>query len=404
MAARVSRRPLPAGFGTVWLAVAVDAIGFGIVIPILPLYADELHASPTVIGLLLASFSLAQFVGAPRWGRLSDRFGRKPALVTSLAGTAVGALVTAAAPNVGWLLVGRIVDGASGGSLSVAQAAAGDVATSSGERTRLLGLLGAAFGIGFVAGPAIGGLAALAGPRVPFVVAALLAAANAALALRRVPETRPHPTRDGVTAVVRSRHSRTIEGRRAFLVVAFLSTAAFGAFEATFALLGARRLGLTIAGTSVVFVGAGVLVALANARLVEPVARRLGDVGALRLGLVLDAAGLAALAGVRSLPALAVAITVLAVGHGLALPALASAVSARVAPEHRGAALGAQQAAASLARVVGPALAGSTFGLVGPSVAFTGAAALAAAAAVTPLARRAGRSFDQRHPAVELAA
>ena len=380
----MTRRPLPTGFGSLWLAVAVDAIGFGIVIPILPLYAEEFHASPTVIGMLLASFSLAQFIAAPRWGRISDRFGRKPALLASLAGTALGALLTAVAPNLTILFIGRIVDGASGGSLSIAQATATDFARPE-ERTRLLGLLGAAFGIGFVAGPAIGGLAALAGHRVPFLVAALLAAANTALAARRLVETRPGggPTQE------RRRTTRN-HGPPTLLAIGFLCTVAFGAFETTFALLGARRLGLTITGASLVFVGAGALVALANARLAEPAARRLGDLGALRVGLVLDAAGLALLATAGSFSTLGVAVAALAIGHGLVLPTLASSVTARVSEDHRGAALGAQQAAASLARVAGPLIAGATFGLVGPTAAFLAAAAFASMAAA--LTRRTIRA------------
>ena len=138
----MTRAALPAGFGALWCAVAVDAIGFGIVIPILPIYAVELNASPMVAGLLLASFSLAQLVTAPRWGRLSDRIGRRPALIASVGGTAIGAALTAVAPTVAVLFLGRIVDGASGGSLAVAQAAAGDLAEGP-DRTRILGLLGA---------------------------------------------------------------------------------------------------------------------------------------------------------------------------------------------------------------------------------------------------------------------
>lgn len=372
------RAPLPTGFASLWLAVAVDATGFGIVIPILPLYAEAFQVSPTMIGVLLASFSLAQFVAAPRWGRISDRFGRKPALLASLAGSALGALLTAVAPNLTILFIGRIIDGASGGSLTIAQAIAGDVARPE-ERTRLLGLLGAAFGLGFVAGPAIGGLAALAGQRIPFLVAALLTTANTALAAHRLVETHP----GGRRAREPQRTTRN-RGPVSLLVVAFLCTVAFGAFETTFALLGARRLGLTVTGASLVFVAAGALVALANARLAAPAARRLGDLGALRLGLILDAAGLALLGVASSRSALGVAVVALAVGHGLVLPTLASTITTRVSEEHRGAALGSQQAAASLARVAGPLIAGATFGLLGPAAAFfTAAVAASWAAAMT---------------------
>jgi multidrug resistance protein len=372
----MTRRPLPTGFGSLWTAVAVDVIGFGIVIPILPLYADRFDISPPVIGLLLASFSLAQFVAAPLWGRISDAVGRKPALVTSLVGTALGSLLTAFAPSITVLFLGRIIDGASGASLSVAQAATSDLAPPS-ERPRLLGLLGAAFGLGFVIGPAIGGLSALAGPRVPFVVAAVLAGANAAVAARRLPETRRRAATDARSPTRSPRPARLAT----MLAVGFLSTAGFGAFESTFALFGARRLGLTMTTTSFVFVAAGLLIAFANVRLIEPVVGRLGVDGALRAGLALDAVGLLVLTGTETVLTLAAAIALLAIGQGLVTPSLAAAVAARVAPEHRGLALGNQQAAASLARVAGPVLAGAAFGAVGPGAPFAAAAVLMLAAA-----------------------
>jgi len=137
------RHRLPAGFWIIWTTVALDLIGFGIVVPILGRYAERFGANPFVVGLLFASFSLAQFVFAPIMGRLSDRVGRKPVILISLFGTAIGSLITGAAGVLWLLFLGRIIDGASGGSLLVAQAAA-------------FGLLGAAFGVGFIIGPALG--------------------------------------------------------------------------------------------------------------------------------------------------------------------------------------------------------------------------------------------------------
>ena len=184
------RQPLPKGFGTIWTTVAVDLIGFGIVLPILPQYAQRFGATATVTGLLVASYSLAQLVFSPVWGRLSDRIGRKPVLVISLFGTAIGSLFTGIAGAIPLLFLGRIIDGASGGSVSVAQAAVSDVAAPA-DRARLMGLLGAAFGLGFVAGPAIAAIGALWGPHVPFFIAAAIAFVNALLAIRRLPETKP---------------------------------------------------------------------------------------------------------------------------------------------------------------------------------------------------------------------
>src|SRR4051812_35236430 len=187
---RTGRPGLPDGFGTIWVSVALDLVGFGIVLPILPLYAKQFGASAVTATALITAFSAAQLGFSPIWGRVSDRIGRKPVLVLSMAGTAVASLITGLAGTVWVLFLGRIVDGISGASVSVAQASVTDVAAPS-ERPHLLGLLGAAFGVGFVAGPAIGALAALGGPHVPFFIAALIAGANAVWAAFRLPETHP---------------------------------------------------------------------------------------------------------------------------------------------------------------------------------------------------------------------
>jgi len=177
--------------------VAIDLVGFGIVLPILPQYAHRFGATATTTGLLVASYSLAQFVFAPVWGRLSDRVGRKPVLIIALFGTAIGSLLTGLAGAIPLLFVGRLIDGGSGGSVSVAQAAVADVAAPR-DRARLMGLLGAAFGVGFVAGPAIVSVGALLGPRVPFYVAAAIAGINALVAIRRLPETHAPAASDAV--------------------------------------------------------------------------------------------------------------------------------------------------------------------------------------------------------------
>jgi multidrug resistance protein len=385
------RSSLPEGFGTIWLAVALDLVGFGIVLPILPLYAERFHAGPAAVGLLVASFSFAQFVFSPVWGRVSDRFGRKPVLVLSLAGTAVGSLVTGLAWSLPLLFVGRIVDGISGASVSVAQAAVTDLAPPS-ERPRLLGLLGAAFGLGFVAGPAIGALASLGGPHVPFLVAAAIAGINAIVAAVRLPETRrpraklSHP---GEQAPLEGAPHRTNDAPaggpalRGLLVVAFTSLVAFSAFETTFALFGERRLGLRLASTGAVFTVIGVLIALVNAGVVHRVVDRLGEVATLRCGLLCNAGGLAVMPFVHSWAALAPALLLLTLGQGLVTPTLAAALAGRVDDDRRGAALGAQQSAGGLARIVGPVLGGLAFERVGVGAPYVfGVLLLGVAAAV----------------------
>jgi DHA1 family tetracycline resistance protein-like MFS transporter len=367
-------KPLPPGFGSIWTAVAIDLIGFGIVLPILPIYAKRFHISSFGAALLVAAFSAASFVFSPIWGRVSDRFGRKPVLLVSLAGTAVGSLLTGVAGGFALLLVGRIIDGASGASVSVAQAAAADLAGPS-DRARLFGLLGAAFGIGFVAGPALGALAALSGPRLPFYLAAGLAAANTVVASRKLRETHverkevPRPAAASGSsrpAKARRRWADLLGGPPAKLVpllgVAFASVVAFSGFEATFALFGQHRLGFGIAGAAAVFTAVGAVIVAVQVGAVGKVVGRFGEGRTLLGGLGFNIVGLLLLAVSRSWAIAAPALLVLTVGQGLVQTTMASTLAGRADRGGRGRALGAQQSAAALARVVGPALGGALLG------------------------------------------
>jgi DHA1 family tetracycline resistance protein-like MFS transporter len=351
---------VPKGYWTIWTTVALDLIGFGIIVPILGRYAERFGASGLTVGLLFASFSLAQLVCAPLLGRLSDRIGRKPVIVISLIGTAVGSFITGAAGSLWVLFVGRIVDGASGGSLSVAQAAVGDMATEE-ERPRLIGLLGAAFGVGFVLGPAIGGLAALGGPHVPFYVAGVLATVNAVAAIIRLPETR----RAGSGTSNSGLKMPNTPVLRHLALVGFITVVAFTAFEATFALFGERRFALTEASTAAVFLGIGLVLVViqggAYGRLVE----RFGTERLLAAGLTMLVAGLAVTAVAKVWPVLIIALLLLSVGQGCASPSIISLVTRHAPPDHRGEALGFQQSANALGRVVGPPIAGALFDRVG---------------------------------------
>lgn len=367
---------LPPGFGTIWTSVAIDLVGWGIVLPILPLYAEEFTDSPAVIGLLVASFSVMQLLFAPVLGRLSDRVGRKPVIVVSLVGTAVGSLLMGVAGSLPLLFLGRIVDGISGGSISAASAAVADMA-SPAQRARLMGLLGAAFGIGFVAGPAIGGLAALGGDHLPFFVAAALAGVNALVAMKRLPETRLSVESTTPAVVDPTQSSQT----RGLLAVAFVAMTGFTAFEATFALLGERRFDLGLSGTSAVFVGIGLALAAFQGGAVHPVVARLGELGTIRLGLALNVVGFLLLSVAESWAVLVPALLLVVAGQGLVSPSLTSLVAEVAGERRRGALLGAQQSATALARVVGPIAGGVLFGWA-TGAPYVLAAALAVAAAL----------------------
>jgi multidrug resistance protein len=393
------RRPLPAGFGAIWVTVAVDLIGFGIVLPILPRYAEDLAISPTVIGLVVGSFSLAQLVFSPLLGRLSDRVGRKPVIILSLCGTAVGSVITGLSGNVWFLLLGRLVDGASGASVSVAQAAAADLAEPD-ERPRLFGLLGAAFGVGFVLGPAIGALAALRGPHVPFFVAAAIAGVNAILAVRRLPETHPDKVAGAEPATAEPAPSvslRKLPGAAGVLIlVAFTSLVAFSGFEGTFALLVNDRFGLTISSTGAVFAAIGLALVVVQGGLVHPLSLKVGPKALLRCGLVANAIGLGLLAVAGSWWGLVPALGLLVVGQGLVSPTVASAVAGEVPPRQRGQVLGYQQAAGSLARFVGPVAAGALYQHVGPGSPYAAGSAVVVLALLLVPHRRDRGGGDAR--------
>jgi MFS family permease len=360
------RTPFPSGFGTIWTTVALDLIGFGIVLPILPLYAERFGASATTIGILMATFSVAQLLLAPVWGRVSDRVGRKPVILISLFGTAAGSFLTGAAGSLPLLFLGRLVDGASGASVSVAQAAVADVAAPE-DRPRLLGLLSAAFGVGFVAGPAIGALAALGGPHVPFYLAGCLALVNGLVAIRRLPETAP-ARGDSMSTRRHEAHKLSRDVRSdlwRLAICAFAATSAFAGFEATFALFGEDRFDLTLSSIGFVFAGIGLFLVLVQATLVQPVVQRLGPGGTLRAGLGLNIVGLLLLAVAVQWVVLVAALAALIVGQGLTTPTLASLVAGRSPAERRGHALGLQQMSAGLGRVLGPIMAGVLFQHIG---------------------------------------
>ena len=353
---KAAKVPLPQGFGTIWLTVALDLVGFGIVVPILGRYAERFGASGLEVGLLFASFSLAQLVFAPILGRLSDRIGRKPVIMISLLGTAVGSFVTGAAGALWVLYLGRILDGASGASVAVAQGSVTDLAPPS-ERPRLLGLLGAAFGVGFVVGPALGGLASLGGEHIPFYVAGTVALINAVVAWRRLPETRPADVRQAARETAKNDTGAKVR-LWGLAVAGFSAIVAFSGFEATFSLLAGDRFRLTEGGVAAIFVGVGIVLVGVQGGLIRPINAKLGTQRSLQVGLVLNSAGLIVLSAAENWTLLIVALALLTVGQGLVTPNLSSLVSGRVPDHRRGEALGFQQGVNAMGRVAGPAIAG----------------------------------------------
>lgn len=364
--AKKQRTPMPAGYWIIWTTVALDLVGFGIIVPILGRYAERFGANGLQVGLMFASFSVAQMVFAPILGRISDKVGRKPVIVFSLIGTAVGSFVTGAAGALWVLFLGRILDGASGASVAVAQGAVADIAPPE-QRARLMGMLGAAFGVGFVVGPALGGLAALGGPHVPFYLAGSIAAINAVAAMIRLPETKPD------TSHITEKHQRGTAlspALKRFALVGFLSMLGFAGFEATFSIWGQKQFDFTEGSASIVFVFVGVTLVAVQGGLIGPLTQRLGSRKLLRIGLSLVAVGLVLLGFTTTWPMLFVALFLLSLGQGMSGPS-GSALVAELAPvERRGEAIGYQQSTAAFGRVAGPVMAGALFDHVGISAPF----------------------------------
>jgi MFS family permease len=324
---------------------------------------------------------------APILGRVSDRIGRKPVIIFSLVGTAVGSVVTGAAGALWVLFLGRAIDGASGASVAVAQGAVADIAPPD-QRAKLMGMMGAAFGVGFVVGPALGGLAALGGPHVPFYVAGAIAGINAIVAIFRLPETKPATTHVRVKAERRGALSPAL---RRFAVVGFLSSLGFAGFEATFSLWGKENVnfGFTSGTASLVFVFVGITLVAVQGGLIGPLTAQLGSRKLLRVGLSLVAVGLLLLSVATSWVVLLIALLLLSVGQGFASPSGSSLVAELAPVERRGEALGYQQSTAAFGRIAGPVLAGVLFDQIGISTPFavSGVLMVAALAAVWSVTR-----------------
>jgi MFS transporter, DHA1 family, tetracycline resistance protein len=358
-----------------FVIVFVDLLGFGMVIPVMALYAEKLGATPASTGWLMTGYSAMQFVFTPIWGRLSDRFGRRPLLLGSIFMTALGFLGYALAPGFGWLLASRLFAGAATANIAIAQAYIADVTSPEG-RARGMGLIGAAFGLGFVLGPALGGVLSGVSMSMPGYAAAALAAVNGVAALFLLPEPTEHAQgqrRAGLTALVEELRR---PGIRRLIAVYFLSVMAFSAMEATFALLAKHRYGLAQSQVNYLFAFIGLLVVIVQGGLIGPLTRRFGEKALLVVGLALQAVGFLLLPWSPGLAGLCAACIPLSVGSGLTNPSLSSLLSRRARAEDQGGTLGMGQSAAALGRILGPISATSAYQDVWFAAPYLGGAAL----------------------------
>jgi DHA1 family tetracycline resistance protein-like MFS transporter len=371
----------------IFLTTLVNLIGFGIIIPLLPFYAETFGASPLTIGLLFASFSLAQLVASPVLGAWSDRVGRRPVLIFSLVGTVVSFVMLAMAHSLAMLFAARIVDGLSGGNITTARAYIGDIATDE-NRAKSFGFLGAAFGLGFIIGPALGGLFAQISYTAPIWAAAAITVLATLLAWFWLPETVHR-----VDAVPDSpwRALRELSGRadlRLLFSIDFLYWGSFAVYQTTFALFGARRFGFDATHTGYLLAVFGFLGVLVQLGLVGPVVKRLGERRTLTIGLVFAAIGWGGSAMTHSLPLFIAMLVPGAIGIGLCNPSLVSLVSGAAGKHEQGRVQGAAGALESLGRTIGPVWGNGVLQWAGEGMAYGSAAlVLLGTAALTTLYR-----------------
>ena len=352
--------------GLIFLTLFIDMVGFGIVIPVLPLYAEgsRFGATNSQLMWIVGIYSLFQLVCAPLFGKWSDRIGRKPVLVVSILGTAVGFVVLGAANTVWMLVLGRIIDGASGGNISTAMACIADVTTKE-NRSRNMGLVGAAFGLGFMIGPAIGGvLSKHFGLAVPFYFAAGLALLNAVLVWLRLPETLTAASRE--RARQRATIGEVFHGGRAGMIAAILasqlaSVTGFSIMTALFALYCEKRFGYDTAQVGYLLAYVGVLGVIFQGGLLrrllkKPIEKQLAVIGAAVLAL-----SMAALPFTHTLGGLMVVCFGISLGNSFVTPTLNGLASRTTDAHCQGRLLGLMQSAGSLGRFLGPMIG---FGLV----------------------------------------
>lgn len=364
--------------GAVWallLITFVGSLGFTITLPLMPYYAAEFGADPLTVGMLSASYAACTLVAGPILGRLSDRQGRRPWLLFSQLGTLLGFALTALGGSLWLLFLGRIIDGVSGGNQVIAQAYVGDV-TRPEERTRVYGLMGAAFGLGAIVGPLLGGGLSQFGYAVPFWVAAAISALTLVTTWAFLPE----PQRAQLAPVASaSRLSGLLAERALWPLLALYAVMAlvFGLFVASIGLYMQLQLDATPLAAGLMVAYYGVISVILQVGLVGRVSRWWGERRMVVVGLVVLAAAMTALALAGSLVASLLGVTLLVLGMALLRPAATSLVSQAAGAEQQGAVMGTTQSIQSVADIVAPLAGGALIAAGAPGAPFLAAALIA---------------------------
>lgn len=358
----------------IFLTVFIDLVGFGIVLPLLPKYAEEFGAWGYQIGLIISSYSLMQFFFAPRWGRLSDRIGRRPVLLISNAGSAMSyalfgvAGLFAGSTGLLLLLISRVFAGICGANLSVASAYIADLTTHE-NRSKGMGLIGMAFGLGFILGPAIGSLsAAKLGLSGPGWIAGALCAGNFVLACFILRESRS-PQSKRVTHRANLEqwlHTLRQPKLRLLIVLFFLATFCFASFESTLPLLLSNRFGLDWTRIGYIFAYCGVVAAVIQGGVIGRLVKRFGEPQLIFGSLIVVAASLVLIPFAPHFVALLVGIGVFSAGSGINRAPTMGMISIHSPADEQGATMGVAQSAGTLARIFGPVFATALYAIQAP--------------------------------------
>ncbi len=371
----------------IFLITFVDLVGFGLLIPLLPFIVERSGVGPEIITIVLGLYSLAQLVAAPLWGRLSDTWGRKPVLVITSYGLALSYIIVAFADDsLFWLVVSRVVGGIMAGNIGAAQAYMADITTPE-TRAKGMGLLGAAFGMGFIFGPAIGGVlggndAATANFLVPSLVAAAITIVGALGAQFGLKESLSPEIRDALARRPKLKLAdkmRVALSRKTLILLTlsgFLAVTAWAQFETIFALWAHAKLEYGPRDIGLLLTFIGVIGAIVQGGAIGKLTKKFGERKLVFAALVFLLVGYIILSFAFDLATTLLASAILSVGSGLFNPTISSLVSQEADDTERGAVLGAYQSATALSRIVGPAFSGVVFASMGAVAPFLVAAAL----------------------------
>lgn len=349
---------------TIFLIVFIDLLGFGIILPLLPFIAQKYQATPLIIGLLTASYSFFQFISAPILGKLSDRYGRKKLLIISQTGSMIGFLILALANNILLLFLARIIDGITGGNISIAQAYISDITTKD-NRARGMGLIGAAFGLGFIFGPALGGLLSKISFALPALVAAFISSITIFTTKLFLQETvdikkTSYSPKTGFSKknLIKILKKSPIN---LLIIIFFGVNLAFSSFQSIISLYTEKKFNFGPTENGWIFTYIGILVVIVQLKIMPSIVKKIKEAKTMKIGLGLLSLGFLLITIYKQPIFLLISLTLIPFGNGFFNPTIQALVSENIPKEEYGEILGVMQSSGSIGRILGPVIAGELF-------------------------------------------